>query len=102
MATPEVQPDEVRERRRRGEDIFLLDVREPGEVAEWAYPDAVNIPLGELGDRARELPTDRPIVVACHMGGRSATATDALVRAGYPAQNLAGGAVAWVASEREG
>jgi rhodanese-related sulfurtransferase len=100
VTTPEVQPDEVRERRRQGEDIFLLDVREPDEVAEWAYPDAVNIPLGKLADRVRELPTDRPIVVACHMGGRSAAATEALVRAGYPARNLAGGAVAWAASER--
>ena len=100
LTTPEVQPQEVRNRRRGGEDIFLLDVREPEEVAEWAYPEAVNIPLGELGNRVHEVPTDRAIVVACHTGGRSAVATDALVRAGFPAENLAGGAVAWVASER--
>ena len=99
LTTPEIHAHEVRERRRAGEDIFLLDVRGREEVAEWAYPDAVNIPLGELADRVREIPTDRVVVVACHMGGRSAAATEALVRAGFPAQNLAGGAVAWVASE---
>ena len=99
LTTPEIQPQEVRDRRRAGEDIFLLDVREREEVVEWAYPDAINIPLGELGDRIREIPTDRVVVVACHTGGRSAAATDALVRAGFSAQNLAGGAVAWVASE---
>jgi rhodanese-related sulfurtransferase len=100
LTTPEIQPHEVRDRRRAGEDIFLLDVREREEVAHWAYPDAVNIPLGELGDRVREVPTDRVVVVACHTGGRSAAATEALVRAGFSAQNLAGGAVAWAASER--
>ncbi len=99
MTTPEIHPHEVRDRRRAGEDIFLLDVREREEVAEWEYPDAVNIPLGELAARVREIPTDRVVVVACHTGGRSAAATEALVRAGFPAQNLAGGAVAWVASE---
>src|SRR5436190_944359 len=45
LTTPEVQPQEVRNRRRGGEDISLLDVREREEVAEWAYPEAVNIPL---------------------------------------------------------
>ena len=101
MTTPEIQPREVRDRRQAGEDIFLLDVREPVEVSEWAYPDAVNIPLGELSGRIHEVPTDHAIVVACHTGGRSALATEALVKAGFPARNLVGGAVAWIASEPE-
>src|SRR5580692_342202 len=101
MPYAEVEPDEIKARRARGEDVFLLDVREPDEVEEWAYPIGVNIPLGQLGQRLDELPRDRTIVVACHVGGRSAQAATALSDAGYTAENLAGGAVAWVASDPE-
>ncbi|MGP0031998.1 MAG: rhodanese-like domain-containing protein [Acidimicrobiales bacterium] len=102
MTYAEVGPEEIRARLDRGEDVFLLDVREPDEVAEWAYPIGVNIPLGQLGDRLDELPRDTTIVVACHVGGRSAVAAEALSKAGWTAENLAGGAVAWAASEPEG
>ncbi|HVX20048.1 MAG TPA: rhodanese-like domain-containing protein [Acidimicrobiales bacterium] len=95
----DVQPDQLRQRLRSGEDVFVLDVREPDEVAEWAFPGAVNIPLGQLGSRTGELPAGRPIVVVCHSGVRSAAAADALDKAGWPAENLAGGAVAWVSTE---
>jgi rhodanese-related sulfurtransferase len=70
-------------------------------VAEWAYPIGINIPLGQLGERLDELPQDTTIVVACHVGGRSAAAADALSKAGWTAENLAGGALAWVATEPE-
>jgi rhodanese-related sulfurtransferase len=98
----DVQPNELRDRLRAGEGVFVLDVREPEEVADWAFPGAVNIPLGELGGRTGELPTDRPIVVVCHSGVRSASAADALAASGWPAENLAGGAVAWVSTEPAG
>jgi rhodanese-related sulfurtransferase len=97
----EVQPDEIRARLARGEQVFLLDVREPDEVAEWAYPIGINIPLGQVGERLAELPTDRTIVVACHAGGRSAAAANALSEAGFTAENLTGGALAWAATEPE-
>ncbi len=97
----EIGMQELRERQRRGDDLYLLDVREPDEVAEWAFPGAVNIPLGELGSRTAELPPDRPIVVVCHAGVRAAAAAEALTRAGWPAESLAGGALAWIADERE-
>ncbi len=103
MPYAEVEPSEVKARLARGEDVFLLDVREPGEVAEWAYPVGVNIPLGQLGERLGELPPrDVTIVVACHVGGRSAGAAQALSEAGWTAENLTGGAVAWVAGETGG
>lgn len=95
----EVEPDEIRARLSRGEDVFLLDVREPSEIEEWAYPIGVNIPLGQLGGRLDELPRDTTIVVACAVGGRSAKAAGALCEAGWAAENLTGGAVAWVATE---
>jgi rhodanese-related sulfurtransferase len=93
----EVEPAEVKARIARGEDVFLLDVREPDEVEAWAYPIGVNIPLGQLGERLDELPKDVTVVVACHVGGRSAAAALALSEAGWTAENLTGGAVAWVA-----
>lgn len=102
MAYTEVEPDEIRARMARGEEVFLLDVREPAEVAEWAYPIGVNIPLGQLGDRLGELPEDVTIVVACHVGGRSAVAAEALSQAGWTTENLAGGALGWAATEPEG
>ena len=68
MPYAEVEPDEVKARLARGEDVFLLDVREPDEVEAWAYPIGVNIPLGQLGERLDEVPRDVTIVVACHVG----------------------------------
>ena len=101
MSYSEVEPDEIRARLSRGEEAFLLDVREPDEVREWAYPIGVNIPLGQLGSRLGELPKDTTIVVACHAGGRSAQAATALSEAGWTAENLTGGAIAWAATEPE-
>ena len=97
----DVQPDELRNRLGAGEEIFLLDVREPEEVTDWAFPGAINIPLGDLGGRAAELPTDQPIVVICHSGVRSASAADALEKGGWAASNLAGGAVAWLSTDSD-
>jgi rhodanese-related sulfurtransferase len=99
MSYAEVEPDEIKARIARGEDVFLLDVREPDEVEAWAYPVGVNIPLGQLGDRLDEVPKDVTVVVACHLGGRSATAAQALSEGGWTAENLTGGAVAWAAGE---
>src|ERR1700728_2185900 len=101
MSYSEVTPDEIRERLAQGEDVFLLDVREPDEVEEWAYPIGINIPLGQLGGRVDELPQGKTIVVACAAGVRSATAATALSEAGWDAENLTGGAVAWAATEPE-
>jgi rhodanese-related sulfurtransferase len=101
MPYHEVEPDEIRARLSRGEDVFLLDVRELSEVEEWAYPIGINIPLGQLGDRLGELPQGATIVVACHAGGRSARAASALSDAGWTAENLTGGAIAWTATEPE-
>ncbi len=78
------------------EEPLLLDVREPEEVAAWAIPGVLNIPLGELAARHGELPLDRQVVVVCASGNRSSQATTFLERAGYRAANLTGGMAAWV------
>lgn len=93
---PDVESTELRSRLAAGERIFVLDVREPDELAQWAFPGAHHIPLGQLGERTAELPRDEPIVVLCHSGVRSAVAAEALSRAGWPAANLTGGVQAWL------
>jgi len=95
MPYAEVTPEEVKARLARGEEVYLLDVREPDEVATWAYPIGVNIPLGQLEGQLDELPKDRTIVVGCASGVRSATAAAALSDAGWTTENLVGGAKAW-------
>ena len=102
MPYAEVEPSEVMDRIARGEEVFLVDVREPDEVAEWAYPIGINIPLGQLGEHLDELPRGGTIVVACHLGGRSAAAAQALSEAGWSAENLTGGAVAWAEHSAQG
>lgn len=97
----EIHPGELRRRLGAGEGVYLLDVREPFEVEEWEFPGAVNIPLGELGARTAELPVDRAIVVICHAGVRSGAATDALLKAGWQAESLAGGTMAWIATTED-
>ena len=80
------------------DEPFVLDVREPSEVAEWTIAGAVNIPVGELEQRIGELPRDREIVVVCATGSRSALAADALAHQGLRVANLRGGMAAWGAT----
>jgi molybdopterin-guanine dinucleotide biosynthesis protein A/rhodanese-related sulfurtransferase len=81
--------------RRHAEGGLVLDVRQPEEYAAGHVPGAVLVPLGELADRAGELPRDRTLNVICRSGNRSATAAEALHQAGYDAVNVAGGMLAW-------
>ena len=86
------------ERRLRedGAQPILIDVREPGEFAEVRAPGAVLLPTSSLSTRAQELPTDRPLLVVCHVGGRSAAVTNFLLQRGWTdVQNVAGGMDAW-------
>lgn len=77
---------------------LALDVREADEWEVGRIAGALHIPVGELVARQGELPAGRPIVAVCRSGQRSATVTEALIRAGYEAENLAGGLHAWVSA----
>jgi NADPH-dependent 2,4-dienoyl-CoA reductase/sulfur reductase-like enzyme/rhodanese-related sulfurtransferase len=70
---------------------FLLDVRNPPELAVENIPGALNIPLAELRARLKELPRDREILVFCRSGQRAYYATRILLQNGYQARNIAGG-----------
>ena len=73
------------------QDGFLLDVREPFELAVENVPNAINIPLGKLRSRLDELPTDREIHVICRSGQRAYYATRILMQNGFKARNVSGG-----------
>jgi NADPH-dependent 2,4-dienoyl-CoA reductase/sulfur reductase-like enzyme/rhodanese-related sulfurtransferase len=70
---------------------YLLDVRNPQEVAAESVPGAVNIPLPELRGRLKELPKDREIAVICRSAVRAYYATRILLQSGFKARNLSGG-----------
>jgi NADPH-dependent 2,4-dienoyl-CoA reductase/sulfur reductase-like enzyme/rhodanese-related sulfurtransferase len=70
---------------------FILDVREPIELAVENVPGAVNIPLGQLRSRLNELPKDKEINVICRSGGRAYLATRVLLQNGFKAKNVSGG-----------
>jgi rhodanese-related sulfurtransferase len=70
---------------------FLLDVRNPSELAVEHVPGAVNIPLPELRGRLGELPRDREILVICRSAVRGYYATRILLQNGLKARNISGG-----------
>jgi adenylyltransferase/sulfurtransferase len=84
----------------RGDDIWILDVREKTEYDICRIPGSTLIPLGELGKRIDELPQgpDAPeIIVHCKMGGRSAKAVAQLRERGFTRiKNVTGGILAWI------
>jgi sulfur-carrier protein adenylyltransferase/sulfurtransferase len=86
--------------RERGEnDLVLVDVREPGERAIVSIPGAVAVARAKFdsGEAFADIPFDRPVVLHCRSGARSATALQLLRAAGHPdARHLAGGVLAWV------
>jgi rhodanese-related sulfurtransferase len=78
---------------------MLVDVREPSEFQMLRVPGAVLLPLSGFTTRYEELPRDRPLLIMCAVGGRSARATDFLRANGYPdATNITGGITAWNAA----
>jgi rhodanese-related sulfurtransferase len=91
-----VSVDELDRRRKAGEPVAVLDVREPWELDIARIDGALAIPLASLPARVAEVPTDRPVVVVCHHGMRSFKAMSWLRQNGVPnAINLDGGIDAW-------
>jgi sulfur-carrier protein adenylyltransferase/sulfurtransferase len=92
---PEITPRELKTRLDRGDDVYVLDVREPHEYQICNIGGHL-IPLGELPQRVHELDSSREIVAHCKSGKRSAQAVEFLQKAGFrKIQNLKGGILAW-------
>jgi len=95
LQVPEITPRELKSRLDRGDDLFILDVREPHEFQICNLKGHL-IPLGELPRRVHELDTSREIIAHCRSGKRSAEAVDFLRKAGFrKILNLKGGILAW-------
>ena len=79
---------------------FLLDVREPAELAADPMPDALNIPVGQLRGRLGELPEDRAIHVFCRSGQRAYMAVRILLQHGFEARNISGGMLSYATANQ--
>ena len=77
-------------------EVTFLDVREDSELAICRIEGALHIPMGEIPERADSLPKDRPLIVLCHHGMRSANVQQYLEAKGFKnLMNLAGGIHGW-------
>jgi len=98
----EIEPVELKERLARGDQLTILDVREPEEIAIAKFPGAMHVPMGDVPSRLTELDPDAEWVVVCHHGIRSAQVAIYLTQMGFErVWNLSGGIDAWaVAADR--
>jgi adenylyltransferase/sulfurtransferase len=95
---PQMSPSELRARLDEGEQLFILDVREPHEwaISNLSHLGAVLIPKGQVLERMGELDTAQEIVVQCRTGGRSAEIVNMLKQHGFQKlHNLDGGINRW-------
>ena len=92
---PQITVKELKQRIDAGQDVFLLDVREPYEY-QIAQIGGKLIPQNEVPRRLAEIDRDREVIVHCRSGVRSQKIAEFLKQAGYPkVVNLAGGILAW-------
>jgi adenylyltransferase/sulfurtransferase len=92
---PQMTVQELKQRRDAGEELFVLDVREPYEY-QIANIGGTLIPQNEVPQRLAEIDRNREIVVQCRSGGRSQRIAEFLAQQGYAnVKNLAGGILAW-------
>jgi rhodanese-related sulfurtransferase len=96
---PELSPTEFVARwphYANGDDVMLLDVREPDELQAASVAGTLHIPMRELPARLAELDAAKPLVVMCHSGGRSRRVAEFLIANDFKTVfNLKGGIDAW-------
>ena len=92
----ELTPEELQVRLEQGEQLTIVDVREPNEYEICRLPNSILIPLGEFPSRVHELSRDEELIIHCKKGGRSAQAVEHLLDAGFTrVKNLVGGIDRW-------
>lgn len=92
----EIDSESLHGRIASGEDVLLVDIRTPAEIAQGAIPDAVQVPMHLIPIRINELPKDRDVVLYCRSGARSYQACAYMLQQGYDrVLNLRGGIIAW-------
>jgi sulfur-carrier protein adenylyltransferase/sulfurtransferase len=96
VQSTDITPAEVNELLQSGQDVVLVDVREPHEWNAGHVEAAQHIRLAELPNRLSEIPKDRDVVMICRSGGRSEHARQYLAQAGYArVRNMVGGMMRW-------
>lgn len=98
MNIPHITAKELKTKLQRGDQFILLDVRQESERKKAHIPNSKFITLSALPECCDQLDSSLEIVVYCHLGGRSAQATNFLIQKGYKAVNLEGGITAWTQS----
>lgn len=93
---PSVSPAEAKQLLTGKPAPILVDVREPVEFQQAHIAGARLIPLGQLGSRLGEIPTDKQVLVVCQTGSRSGMAARQLAKAGYDVINVNGGIMGWM------
>lgn len=93
----EITASELKALMDAGDNIQLIDVRQPDEYAFARIEGSKLIPLGEIMNRMSEIDENLETVIHCKMGGRSARAIQALEQSGFKGnlRNLVGGITAW-------
>jgi rhodanese-related sulfurtransferase len=94
----EISVSELKDRRARGEQPLVIDVREDWEVQLARIPGVVHLPMSQLPARLSEFSRDTETIVMCHAGGRSLRVAHYLANQGFTnVANLTGGICAWSA-----
>ena len=84
FAQKKLTPDELEKALEKRDSVFFLDVREPDEIQKLGtLKGYVNIPLGQLEARLKELPKNKPIITACNHGVRAGRAAAILEKNGF-------------------
>ncbi len=92
----EISVEELKQRRDRGENPLVLDVREEWELQLARIPDVVHVPMNDIPARLAELSRDVETIVMCHAGARSMRVAQYLSNQGFTnVANLSGGIAAW-------
>jgi rhodanese-related sulfurtransferase len=96
MVIKEIDSSTLQSRLTAGEDVHLIDIRTPGEVAQGMIPGASHLPMHLIPLRMNELPRDKEVILYCRSGARSYHACSYLARQGLQNMiNLRGGIIGW-------
>lgn len=92
----DISTQQVLARMEKGDQLTIIDVREPYEYKAGHIPGAVLIPLGELSEHLSKLDKESEIFVVCRSGNRSRTAANLMAKNGFrQVRNVTGGMLAW-------
>ncbi|MGA9284317.1 MAG: rhodanese-like domain-containing protein [Solirubrobacteraceae bacterium] len=102
MSSPQtdIDPAQLVDLLERGEQVQVVDVREPYEREAGHIADTRHIPMVELTSRAAEIDRELPVVFYCRVGSRSDMAAQAFRASGYIAMSMRGGLVRWANENR--